>query len=167
MEYKASLDITAKVVTLIVVGILLFCALNSIKQILSSDDITTRWVHGIVLFSLVGIIVLSWIFAPNRYSINEASLIIHRPVSDISFEANDIQQARLVEDSDLNGMVRTFGVGGLFGYFGKFRSSKLGGVTLYSTQHKNQILILFKNGEKVILSPNEPDRFLTDLQKRS
>lgn len=51
--------------------------------------------------------------------------------------------------------IRTFGVGGLLGYFGKFYTPQIGHMTFYATQRTNRILIVDKQGKKFLLTPDD------------
>jgi hypothetical protein len=55
----------------------------------------------------------------------------------------------------MRGTIRTFGVGGLFGYFGKFHTPNIGHITFYATQRVNKVLIVTKQGKKIILTPDD------------
>jgi hypothetical protein len=71
----------------------------------------------------------------------------------------------LVDKSEFRTLIRTFGVGGLFGYYGYYYSSSLGKLILYTTQRKNLILIEQKVGRKVLLSPDGTSMLETLLTK--
>ena len=58
---------------------------------------------------------------------------------------------------------RLFGVGGLFGYFGKFVYYKIGSVDLYSTNKSNQVLIRFSGHKQIVLSPENPEQFIRQI----
>ena len=51
-------------------------------------------------------------------------------------------------------MIRTFGVGGLFGIYGKFYTNGLGNITVFGTQSKNYILIR-TNSQKIVITPDD------------
>jgi hypothetical protein len=61
-------------------------------------------------------------------------------------------------------VIRTGGIGGLFGYYGWFRSSNLGSIFYYATQSKNRILIELNDGEKIMITPDDPLALLMDLK---
>jgi len=68
---------------------------------------------------------------------------------------NEIKEIKVLEFHDLTGLVRTFGNGGLFGYYGKFYSRKQGKMTLYTTRRDNRIMIITKADKKIIISPDD------------
>jgi hypothetical protein len=59
--------------------------------------------------------------------------------------------------------IRTFGVGGLFGYYGKFANTKLGSMTWYATRKDRAILVRTIDNKKIILTPDEPEKFVADF----
>lgn len=61
-------------------------------------------------------------------------------------------------------MIRTFGVGGLFGNYGKFYTQGLGNITMYGTQNKNFILIKTEN-KKILITPDDL-RIIDHLKSR-
>lgn len=78
-------------------------------------------------------------------------------------DKSQIMSAALLDEESLKGSIRTFGVGGLFGYFGKYFNRTLGSMTWYATRKDNFVLILTNDDKKIILTPNEPDKFLANL----
>jgi hypothetical protein len=66
-----------------------------------------------------------------------------------------MKEVRKLENFETRGTLRTFGVGGLFGYFGKFYIPSIGSCTFYATQSKNKILITTHNDHKIILTPDD------------
>jgi len=51
--------------------------------------------------------------------------------------------------------IRTFGNGGLFGYFGKFRNGNYGNMTWYATRSNNYVMIITASDKKIVLTPDE------------
>jgi Bacterial PH domain len=159
MTYKASLDTVAKIVTCSIV--LLF--VGTFFAFLFTAGIENKIISPIVGISFTLILVLTYFFAPTKYTITKDVLIIHRPVYNIEIPKIEIKTALLNTSKAIS--IRTFGVGGLFGYFGSFHSFDLGSTTWYATKHKNQILIERTNGQKIILSPDDINGFLDEFNK--
>lgn len=65
----------------------------------------------------------------------------------------------------LIGSIRLFGVGGLFGYYGKYYNFKMGHMTLYTTQKRNRILMTMITGKKIIISPDDLN-IIIEFKKR-
>ncbi len=156
MEYKASLDTLAKILTFGAIILFIFIGQKSIRAInIAQGDNTTLFIHFGIIFLLLIIILVSWLFAPQSYSFYGGDLVIKRPVGNVNIMLSEITEAKILESNETSGLIRTFGNGGLFGYYGKFYNSKLGHITLYTTQRKNRILINTSNGKKIVISPDD------------
>lgn len=156
MEYKVSLDTLAKIIT--IGAFILFIAIGqrSVRAILVAEgNTTTILIHSGVLLFLVAIILGCWLYAPQSYTIDSTTFTINRPINNVKIKLADITQIRTVADSEITGLIRTFGNGGLFGYYGKYYNSIIGHMTLYTTQRKNMVLILTKQGKKIIITPDD------------
>lgn len=112
------------------------------------------------------IYVTAFIFRPLRYSITAEELIIHRPLWNVRLKRSRIRSAVLVDKSLVQGSIRTFGVGGLFGYFGEFANFAVGRMTWYGTRMDRIVLVTTVFKKKIILSPNEAERFVGELMSQ-
>jgi len=156
MEYKASLDTLAKIITIGIAILFIAIGLHSVKSLfVAQGDSSTVLIHAGVLLLLVAIITISWLYAPQSYTLGKTDLTINRPIGKVNVSLADITQVRCVSDTEMRGTIRTFGVGGLFGYFGKFYSPQIGHITFYATQRINGILIVDKQGKKILLTPDD------------
>lgn len=165
MDYKASLDTLAKVMTTGIFILFAGIGLSSINAIWhAAGDRTTILIHGSVLFLFVAILLGSWLFAPQSYTLDTTALSINRPIGKVIINRSSIQEARMIDEGELKGTIRTFGNGGLFGYYGKYYNATIGHMTWYLTQPKNRILIVTTEGKKIVISPD--DAGLVDNLKR-
>lgn len=156
MEYKASLDPLAKGITIGILLLLIVIGQQSVKALLlANGDITTIFIHSGMLLLFIAILSGSWIYAPQSYSVSSVDLTINRPIGNVNIKISDIKQVRTLADNETQGTIRTFGVGGLFGYFGKFHIPGVGNSTFYATQRKNKILIVTNNDKKIIITPDD------------
>lgn len=156
MQYKASLDTLAKVMTLGVFILFIAIGQMSVRGLLSANgDMTLILVHSSVLLLFVAILLGCWLYAPQSYTVDSTDLTINRPISKVKIKRADISQVRTVANGEMSGSIRTFGNGGLFGFYGKYYNSKIGHMTLYTTQTKNRVLIITKQGRKIIISPDD------------
>lgn len=139
--------------------------------------LVTLFVFGLFIFFLfrtaamtiypalgLGIIIAGcFLFAPIGYILSGSAVIINRPMGRLQIDFASIEQARRIDKKELGFVLRTGGVGGLFGFFGHFHSSKLNTFKGYTTNSKNMVLLTNKNGEKTILSPSCPDDFIQSI----
>lgn len=148
--YKASLDKTAIIITILVS--LLFGALVVFDFILPLA----------ILLIMIYLICLN--LKPFRYEINENEIIIRRLIKSVRISRSDIESLKLLDESELRGTIRTFGVGGLFGWYGKFTNGQLGDMTWHVTRRDKIVLINTKDGKKILISPDEAESFVTEFK---
>ncbi len=161
MEFKASMDKFTKITT-VVVSLLLLSAI--VLQFMAFKN-NNFWIPIFVSsFILLGFII-TFLYKPNTYSIQSNQIIIHRYINDVAIEKTEIKSVVQIEKNELKETIRSFGVGGLFGYFGKFSSSKMGAMTWYATRRSNYVLITTSSIKKIILTPDNPEDFVKEFNK--
>lgn len=124
------------------------------------ESIAAPLISG-VLFG--GIYVVTYLYHPTAYEVSTDRLIIRRPVSRVIIERSDIQMVKLLQASEMGAVIRTFGVGGLFGYFGKFASNSIGKMTWYATRRDRYVWIKTKEGNNIIVTPDDPKGFCSEF----
>jgi len=166
MNFKATKDTLVISITLGVICLFAFIGYQSLICIIDDNGNTSTLIlHSCIIFSLLMILLVSYLFAPNKYSINDSSLIISRPVGKKIIDLNSIKEVELIEKSDIKNLTRTFGVGGLFGIYGKFYSKKFGDIIIYGTQNRNYVGIKTQN-KKILITPNNLD-IVKHLKKKA
>ncbi len=138
--YKASKDNLVKIVTALLTVFGLY---------LVYDD---KYIISALIFM---VLLISFLFAPRKYILHGSELIIERPMGNKCIPFESIKAIEIPDRSITRRTIRTFGVGGVFGYFGRFHNSKLGPLTLYATQRKNHVLLSLKSGSKIIITPDD------------
>ncbi len=159
MIYKTSLDNVTKVITL---GITILFAAIIIGQYSIIKDATASATPIYITVGLLIIYFIVFAFRPVKYSLTADNLIVHRLFSNVKIERSKIKSVELVDKEKLSWSVRVFGVGGFFGYFGKFANAKLGTMTWYATRKDRIVLVKMLNNKKIILTPDEPEKFVAD-----
>jgi hypothetical protein len=163
--YKVmSLDLLARIITgfvfLLISGLifipLLLDVSHEAKSVLSAT-------FSVLL--LAAIIFVSWALSPKKYILTDHHLIIKRTIASREINLKEITGVRLLAKEELKGLIRTFGIGGLFGYVGKFYNKKLGHLSFYATSRKGLILIETIKKEKIVISPSDA-QFQQDLLSR-
>ncbi|MCW5906238.1 MAG: hypothetical protein KIS94_00120 [Chitinophagales bacterium] len=157
MLFKASLDKLGYAITALVFGIVAFVTYRIVAE---TGSVQTGGVIAIVALWLFILIV--YLFRSVSYTINESSVIVHRVIKDIAIPKADIVEKKQIPSEDMTWTIRTFGVGGLFGYYGKFFNTKFGSMIWYATQRKNYVMLVTQ-GVKFVLTPNDPEKFLAVL----
>lgn len=161
MTFRTSLDGLAKGITIGI--IILFSVIISGLLIpsIGLEPIKSSLLIGL----LTGTCLFCVLFRPLNYVLTVDNLVIHRLFNDITIKRGDILTAREISKKDMGMTIRTFGVGGLFGYFGKFFNSKLGRLTMYGTRRNNTVLVETSN-KKIILTPDNPIELVRHLSIR-
>ncbi len=95
--------------------------------------------------------------APQRLEIGEEQIVILRRYKSIVINRSEIKSIQALSKSDFSGVIRTCGVGGLFGYFGHYYSRKLGSFRLFATSFENLYLIKLWSGKSIVISCAEPE----------
>lgn len=63
----------------------------------------------------------------------------------------------------MTGSVRTFGIGGMFGYVGYFRNTILKSYKAYVTHRDKTVVLTTKEGE-IVVSPDDPHAFVASIK---
>lgn len=159
MIFKTSLDGLAKVIT---IGITILFAFIIIGQyaIISDGDKTISHYTTIALL-LIHFIAFS--FWPKSYTLTTDKLIINRPLLSADINRSDIKSVEQISKDKLRYAVRMFGVGGLFGYYGKFVNSTMGSMTWYATRRDKVVLITTIKNKKIVVTPDNPEEFVANF----
>jgi hypothetical protein len=150
MEYKASTDMPVKVISIGVTILFGFI----IYRLLPFQSKSPLVFYGSVVL-IAFIYLTSFGLCTWSYQTDGKALIIKAPFYTKTINKSDIQTAESIDTDKLGSVIRTFGNGGLFGYYGWYSSSQIGSFFYYGTQRKNRILIEMKNGEKCVITPDD------------
>lgn len=153
MKYKASMDKNAIGITTGVLLLFIFIVFNFIFY-----DSFYKTPALLFIISFAIILLLAYIYAPNSYTLTKKLLIINRPVGNISIELSDIDNIELFINRNLS--IRSVGIYGLFGFYGRYYNRVIGSMDLYATRLSNRLLITTKSNRRLIISPD--DIFLYD-----
>lgn len=142
-EFHASYDRTSLVISAIVCALLLVVAIYA----------------GSVAAGCFAVVVIAACYAwsPRGYVLAGRDLIVRRLIGTVRM--HNVLRARRATADDFSGCLRLWGSGGLFGYFGLFRTSKLGRCWWYVTDRENTIVVSAE-GSAVLVSPDDVEGFL-------
>ncbi len=166
MEYKASLDWPGRIITVsifIMAGGIIYRDTRHIME--ASGDFNRTWPQLLVITIMISTIVLCYLFAPRGYVLGNSDLTIKRPIGDVKIKYDDFEALTRIEGGGGVRGIRTFGVGGLFGYFGQFYLREYGTVTGYATKLSGRILIVTRQGNRIIITPDD-EGFIDALKKK-
>jgi hypothetical protein len=144
-----------------------------------SYDSTTKFISAVTCFILIGltvtirsvvggclsalIIALSYGYSPRRYIVSEGSVVVRRLIGSVRIPLDSIRDVRAASPEDLRGCIRLFGNGGLFGYYGRYRTSKLGTCHWYVTNRDNAV-VLITSAKTSVFSPDDVNGFVATIQ---
>ncbi len=161
MVFTASLDKLAKGITIAVSLFFIFFIITNVVAYLNRPHLLPLISSILLLLVLGG----CYLFSVRAYELTEVELIIHRPLKNKVIFLNEIENVKTMEKG-LKGTIRTFGVGGLFGYFGRFYSLKIGATTWYATKRKGMVLLGLRNGIKLVVTPDNVTDFVRELLQK-
>ncbi|HVW12160.1 MAG TPA: PH domain-containing protein [Bryobacteraceae bacterium] len=144
--FTVSYDSAAKTISIAVC--VMFLALG-----LSTASIAVGIVFALILAA-------SFAWSPTGYSIEDGFLSAHRVIGNFRIPLASIREVRIAAKEDLQGTLRIFGSGGLFGYYGVFRSSNLGKSTWFMTRHSHAVVVVTSAGT-YMFSPDDVDGFIS------
>jgi hypothetical protein len=160
ITFTTSLDKFNKITTIIISAILL--AVLILVFFLTPAD-GQNVAKSVSIIPIIAFIVV-YLLRPNNYSVSADKLLIHRMINNVEINRNNIQSVQEIDVSKIKNSIRTFGVGGFFGSFGKFWNYTLGNMTWYVTRKNNFVLVETKDQKKIILTPDKPEEFVASFQ---
>ena len=99
-------------------------------------------VAGFVVFALLlAAIVLAEGYAPQRLEVGDDGIVILRRYRSIEIPRSEIVAIEPVAAKYVLQSFRLGGSGGLFGFFGRHYSPRLGSFELYATEFRNMLII--------------------------
>ena len=115
---------------------------------------------GLIVFNLIMLptVLACEGLAPQRLEIGESQMVVLRRYQSVVISRDEIKSVEPLPANAMRGAIRTCGVGGLFGYFGKFYSRTIGSFSLYATGSENLFLIRKWNGKNIVIACAEPDK---------
>src|SRR5947209_1371782 len=87
------------------------------------------------------VILLAYAYSPRRYVVSEASIMVERLIGKVHVPLGGLREARVATPDDFSGCIRLWGSGGLFGYYGLYRTASLGKCHWYVTNRQKAIVM--------------------------
>jgi hypothetical protein len=162
MRFSAPWDRTLRIATLIAVVAMIAGVALLLRQA-AIADLPFAKVMALALAGAFALMLgVSFALAPNGYSVEAARLRIERPLRAIEVPLASIRSAGALPDDAFRGARRVIGSGGLFGYYGRFWSRRLGAFRLYATRRTGLVFVDTAT-DRFVLSPEPAERFLDVL----
>jgi hypothetical protein len=149
MYFAVSYDAAVKVISTAIIGILAVVALAS---------------HSSMALAVGALIVLlSFAWSPRGYQVEDRSILVNRLAGKARIPLDDVREVRESASEDFTGCIRLFGNGGVFGYYGLFRTAKLGKSTWYLTNRKRSVVVVTAS-KTALFSPDDVEGFLSAIR---
>lgn len=156
MEYKASLDKYAKIITVgtsIFLLVIVYLGFRVSPRPYKETDNTIFHTFMILLPFLI--LLVSYLLSPRSYILDGNELKIVNHGGNRKIRLPEIVEVRNLDDAEIKSAKRIFASSGLFGYFGKFYIKSTGNISFYATQRKNGLLIITQDGKHVLITPDD------------
>lgn len=124
-----------------------------------------RLIFAGVAVLCIGVLVGSWAWHPRAYALTDDAVLVLRPVSNLVVPFGTIRGARL-DPTPFAGAIRVAGNGGLFGFWGRFRSRRMGGAFTAWATRRDRGVVLDTAVRPIVLTPDDPDRLVAGLAPR-
>lgn len=109
------------------------------------------------------IVFLSYGYSPCGYTLSNRALTVKRLIGNVHIGLDHLQEVRTAGAGDLKWAVRLWGSGGLFGYYGLYRTAGLGKCTWYVTD-RGKCVVLITGEKTAVLSPNDVEGFIAAIR---
>jgi hypothetical protein len=141
----------------------------------ASYDSMTKTVSAIVCVLLIGVaflvhivfvallfpllILVAYAYSTRGYALAGDGIVVKRLIGNIRVPLATIREIRPGTPDDFTGCIRLWGSGGLFGYYGLFRTAKLGRCSWYVTD-RGKTVIVTTGTRRLVLSPDDVQGFI-------
>lgn len=147
--FSASYDSTTKIISAAVFVIF-------VVAVIATKSAITAGVGGAV-------VIFAYAYSPRGYAIRERSIAVQRLIGNVHIPIEGAREIRTAAADDFRGCIRLWGSGGMFGYYGIFRTSKLGRSTWYVTNRSNAVVVI-TDAKTALFSPDDVHGFIRALR---
>lgn len=151
IQFRAPWDLLLIVMTTIIVGLLL-----GLNYLYPSQSIVPSIISWNIILICAG-------FGTYGYSIQNGMLRILRLGWSKDISLSNIKRVEYKPNA-MMGSLRTWGIGGVFGYIGYFKNRGLGNYSAYATHRRKTVVILTNHNEQIVITPDDPELFVETLE---
>lgn len=146
---------------LTVAGILIIIG-AIILEIWSVQQGMDLWIGITVTLILLAALVSVFMLHPQYIIADDEGIGIHTLIRTRRIPYSDIERIERADDRFMrwDNTIRLFGIGGMFGNIGWFRSSEMGTYQAYVTDRTKAFIIIRHNAQPIAISVSEPDEFM-------
>lgn len=162
--YECSQSKTVKWITAIFILAMVIGVLTEMYYVSKGMNVTGAIIVSVILLA----VCFSCFFIfPLYITSDDEGIGIRTLLRTIRVPYKDIDHIERVSETEpilgalgAGNTIRLFGVGGVFGYIGLFRTKGIGTFRAYVTDRKKTFLIYRTKGMPIAISVNEPDEFM-------
>jgi len=116
---------------------------------------------------LVILPALAYAGTPEGYAVDAHALYIERrAMRTLRVPLERLKAIHPLPRPAVDGALRLFGTGGLFGWAGRYRFRGLGSVSMHATNLDRLLVIERRRGRPLLISPLDPDAFLNGVRRQ-
>jgi len=165
MRFNFNYDKKTILIT-IVATILIIFGMVKLIEFFSIAKGVFRYVSLLFFAFLALTLIFSYLLSPLSIILGD-KLIIDRIISKIYIDYSMIQEIFIFDAKELMASsIRVFGNGGLFGYYGRFKSDKLGNYYLYARRTSGKYCVIKTKDKTYVFAPEDVDMFIAKLKER-
>ncbi|MBR1807786.1 MAG: hypothetical protein IJ776_00150 [Paludibacteraceae bacterium] len=165
--YECSLSRTVKWGTVAGLAIIIGAIIVEVWYLSSGRD--DRYVGLFAIVVLIVALLSCFLLYPQYIVSTDEGIGIHSLLRTIRIPYSDIERIVRAPENILGNTntIRLFGIGGVLGYVGFFRTKGIGNYRAFVTDRKKVFIVYRKKGMPVAFSVSEPDEFMPYYLKGS
>lgn len=153
---------SVKILTFIFMTILVVADIYLITQMATQK---IPFILCALLFAIISAtIFFSYMYAPMCIRLTDSSLILHRGIGKKVIDYSDIREIDIYKSEGI--IVRVCGIGGVFGFIGKFYNKKIGHYFSYVGDYSQTFYVQQKNGKKYVFSCEDREYIVFIVKKK-
>jgi hypothetical protein len=121
----------------------------------------------LLMMPVIAFPAVAYAATPLGYAIDNRAIYIERKAfRTLRVPLNQITAVHYVPRTSLQGAIRIYGTGGLFGWAGRYRLPALGTVAMHATNLERLIVIQRRRRKPILISPADSEAFLAGLRRQ-
>lgn len=161
-DFRAPLSKPLKTITAVVVVVAMAVPLLALLPGGEED----RAVLFVVVAILPAALFITALFRPVGYRLSDIGVAVLRPVGALVLPYEAIADVQRGKNWLRLGTIGLFRSGGFFGVYGIFRCSDVGVFNAYLTDPDLSVMIRASKGRSLMVSPHDPEMFISQLRDR-
>jgi hypothetical protein len=164
LTYRASADSFVIWVSVLVSLLILGIGVGALRVAFVATSSGLRVTGWVVLVACLSFLAAAYLYSPRGFRLSDTSVTVVRPGRDVEIPVTSVESVDPIRIS-LMGATRTFGNGGLFGVYGRYRNAELGPFTMYGSRLGDAVLLKTKRGS-VVVTPDDGEAFTEEVRAR-